>query len=318
MAKRLFMVWLVLFGAFLQSESQNSEIWEYWFNNDYNARSVSSFILSDGQAKTKFIPTDDLDAGMHTLHFRFRDDNGLWSVPQSFIFFKGGRLLSSYEYWFNDDYNDKVSIETNGSDSLQFNAALQTTHLANGMHWIHFRFKDDSGIYSPLQSHLFWKTGQKLVAYEFWYDDNFNSRSASHISGGIDESWIKIVELDAVNFEKISARYKDSGGLWSPVVSLDVPESVSAPAMERHRNFSVYPNPASEALNISYRAENGESVVFMVYDIQGTKIFVEHFDSASGIEQIKTVDVSHLTNGVYLLVFETESGRSVFKAVISR
>jgi hypothetical protein len=288
--------------------------WEYWFNTGYDGRVTNNF----GQAGSNNIPTDGLDAGMHTLHFRFRDEKGLWSVPQSFLFFKGGQLLSSYEYWFNDDYSDKVSLETNGSDSLQFKAALQTTHLANGMHWVHFRFKDDSGIYSPLQSPLFWKTGQKLVAYEFWYDDNFNNRSAGHISGGKEENWIKIVELDAVNFEKISARYKDSGGLWSSVVSLDVPESVSAMILEGHPGISVFPNPASEALNISYRAETGESVVFMIYDIQGTKIFTENFGRASGIEQIKTVDVSHLTNGVYLLIIETGDERSVFKAVISR
>jgi hypothetical protein len=186
------------------------------------------------------------------------------------------------------------------------------------MHWIHFRVKDNSGIYSPLQSHLFWKTGQKLVAYEFWYDDNFNSRSAGHISGGMEESWIKIVELDAVNFEKISARYKDSGGLWSSVVSLDVPDPVSAVVLERHRNFSVYPNPVAEKLNISYVAETGESAVFTVYDMQGKMVLIQNFGASTGAKQNQVIDVTRLMNGIYLCVFETANERSVFKAVINR
>jgi hypothetical protein len=315
MVKSLFIVWLVLFGAFLQSAGQNSDIWEYWFNNDYDARTTGTYNFSGGQAGSKYIPADGLAAGMHTLYFRFRDDKGLWSVPQSLIFFKGGQQLSSCEYWFNDDYQNKITV---AAGAEKFNESFQTGSLANGMHWLHFRFKDELGIYSPLQSHLFWKTGQKLVAYEFWYDDNFSSRTAGRISGVKEKSWIKIVELEAVNFEKISARYKDTGGLWSSVVSLDVPESVSALAIERHQNISLYPNPVAEKLNISYRVETGETVVFKVYDVQGTKIFTENFGHASGIEQIETVDVSHLTNGVYLLVFETGNERSVFKAVINR
>jgi len=126
------------------------------------------------------------------------------------------------------------------------------------------------------------------------------------------------VELEAVNFEKISARYKDTGGLWSSVVSLDVPESVSALAIERHQNISLYPNPVAEKLNISYRVETGETVVFKVYDIQGNVVMVKDFGSSTGIEQIRVVDVAHLINGVYLCVFETKNERSVFKAVINR
>jgi len=315
MTKKIFIVWLGLFGAFLQSESQNSDIWEYWFNNDYDARTTGTYDLSGGQAGSKYIPVDGLAAGMHTLFFRFRDDKGLWSVPQSFIFFKGGQHLSSCEYWFNDDYQNKITIAAGDG---KFNESFQAGSLANGMHWLHFRFKDELGVYSPLQSHLFWKTGQKLVAYEFWTDDNFNSRTAGQISGVKEESWIKIIELEAVNFEKISARYKDSGGLWSPVVSLDVPESVSALDIERHQNISLYPNPVAEKLNISYRVETGETIVFKVYDVQGNVVMVQDFGSTTGMEQTRVVDVAHLMNGLYLCVFETKNERSVFKAVISR
>ena len=289
--------------------------WEYWFNNDYNSRGISNVSLPAGQVVVNNIPANELAAGMHTLFFRFRDDKGLWSVPQSLIFFKGGQHLSSCEYWFNDDYENKITdVAVDG----QFNKSFQAGNLANGMHWLHFRFKDELGVYSPLQSHLFWKTGQKLVAYEFWYDDNFNSRTAGHISGVKEESWIKIIELEAVNFEKISARYKDSGGLWSSVVSLDVPESVSALAIERHQNISLYPNPVAEKLNISYRVETGETVVFKVYDVQGNVVMVQDFGSTTGMEQTRVVDVAHLMNGLYLCVFETKNERSVFKAVISR
>jgi hypothetical protein len=285
--------------------------WEYWFNTGYDGRVKSSF----GQSGSNNIPTDGLAAGMHTLHFRFRDDKGLWSVPQSFIFFKGGQHLSSCEYWFNDDYQNKITVAAGAG---QFNASFQAGSLANGMHWLHFRFRDASGVYSPLQSHLFWKTGQKLIAYEFWYDDNFDSRTAGQISGVKEESWIKIIELEAVNFEKISVRYKDSGGLWSSVVSLDVPDPVSASTVNSYMNVSVYPIPVGEYLNISYQCEAVERVMFTIYDLQGKKIMIQNFGTGTGAVQNRSVDVTHLRNGVYLLVIETDNEKSVFKAIIAR
>jgi hypothetical protein len=292
--------------------------WEYWFNNNYTARVKSGMSVLPGMAFGNNISTNSLEAGIHTLFIRFRDEKGLWSVPQSFIFFKGGQLLSNFEYWFNNDYDNKINVETVRSDSLRLNTTIQTNHLGNGMHWVHFRFKDASGIYAPLQSHLFWKTGQRLVAYEYWFDNETNNRVPGQLAGNNEEEWIKIIEIAPIGFEKLYVRYKDSGGLWSPVVSMDAPVPVSVATYKQLQNVFFYPNPASGKLNISFASESDGDMVFTLYDSQGKIVLTRSLDTRANIEQTFMVEVGDLLNGLYLCILETNNERSVFKAIINR
>lgn len=201
---------------------------------------------------------------------------------------------------------------------MEFDTPLQTSHLGFGMHRLCYRFSDAAGVFSPVQSSIFWKTGQKLVAYEYWFDDHYPNKIAGQMACGKEESWIIITEIPATQSEKIFVRFKDSGGLWSSVVSLDIPDPVYVQTTEWHQNITLFPNPADEKLNISYQTEPGVTVNFTVYDPEGKKVLIRDFGYSTGLQQTQMVDVSRLGNGVYLCVLETTNGRSVFKAIINR
>jgi hypothetical protein len=66
--------------------------------------------------------------------------------------------------------------------------------------------------------------------------------------------------------------------------------------------ISVYPNPASKYITISFNLKKSNSVIISLYDITGNKIDIikESFYQAGNKNEI-TYDVSNLKNGVYLV-----------------
>ena len=76
-------------------------------------------------------------------------------------------------------------------------------------------------------------------------------------------------------------------------------------------SLSVYPNPANEALNISFKANGGADV--SISDIVGNKVFST--TAGSGENNIP-VNTSNLPSGMYLLTIVTDNGTVVRKVNI--
>ena len=105
--------------------------------------------------------------------------------------------------------------------------------------------------------------------------------------------------LGGVNFLSISADneyYLDDFNYGSPPI-IGIEENTIA-------NFSVYPNPANNRLDIVYNKEIKE---IKVYDLHGRLII-------GGISE-KIIDVSELTAGLYFMELHTMSGKSIQKFV---
>ena len=76
-------------------------------------------------------------------------------------------------------------------------------------------------------------------------------------------------------------------------------------------NIEVYPNPAAENLYISIPAQINEPIYAKMMDISGK--LIENYDFLEKKNQ--TIDVKTLSNGIYLLVFETKEKRVVKKII---
>jgi len=77
--------------------------------------------------------------------------------------------------------------------------------------------------------------------------------------------------------------------------------------LERSLGFSVFPNPAQEALNLQINSLISGPVDLRITDVSGKTIHRERFDLFEG-EFTKRVDISDLNNGLYLLFLSNESG----------
>lgn len=81
------------------------------------------------------------------------------------------------------------------------------------------------------------------------------------------------------------------------------------------KNFSVYPNPATDVVNVSFEALNADYTVSVV-DLQGRVMSTQNFTNLSGSQMI-AVPVSELAKGSYLVTV-TSNGVSKSQNVVIR
>jgi len=68
-----------------------------------------------------------------------------------------------------------------------------------------------------------------------------------------------------------------------------------------NKEFVVYPNPAKDQLNIFYSLNDKVPVTIIVTDINGKEISREDGINSSKGANRKTIELSSLTNGTYIL-----------------
>lgn len=97
------------------------------------------------------------------------------------------------------------------------------------------------------------------------------------------------------------------GGL-SQGVSLFVYERTQPAGIEKTslENLAIYPNPAQDALNISIGGEKVNAI--NIYTLEGRLV-------KNSIGSAKSINVSELTEGVYVIEVQTENGTAIQKFV---
>ena len=112
----------------------------YWFDGDIGNRQElgRSMAVLDVSALSK---------GLHTISMQAKDDKGKWSstITKYFIISKEKTTASAvrYMYWFDDDLDNKVVIET--TDKF---FTVEVGELSEGKHTIYWRVGDSNGIWS--------------------------------------------------------------------------------------------------------------------------------------------------------------------------
>ncbi|MCX6304449.1 MAG: T9SS type A sorting domain-containing protein [Bacteroidetes bacterium] len=151
--------------------------YEYWFNDNYAGKiavAVSNTTLLD---LTSAISSSALTPGMNTFHIRFHDVSGIYSaITSAYFVIMPEMLISGYEYWFDNDYGSKTSVNVASTRFLDLSSAISGTSLQLGFHAFHIRFKNTQGVWCSTQSDMFYKHGTEnqnnLTSYEYWFDDN--------------------------------------------------------------------------------------------------------------------------------------------------
>jgi PKD repeat protein len=68
--------------------------------------------------------------------------------------------------------------------------------------------------------------------------------------------------------------------------------------------WSVFPNPAHNTISINYTLSTASKVVISLYNVLGNRMHYETNAEQSG-EQNKLIDISKLSNGIYVLQIQT-------------
>lgn len=155
------------FVKFPVEEGANNELrtCQLWFNDDY--QQVQNTPIESG-ATFQLLDTlsvADLPDGLHRVHVRFRDNNGLWSPVISRFFVKNpvydapeANMMTAYEYWLEDPLGNTLDADGNpGRSSITLDEPvnpmlldlnLDMRRIPKGNYHLLFRFLDTRGIWS--------------------------------------------------------------------------------------------------------------------------------------------------------------------------
>jgi len=205
---------------------------EYWFDNDY-AGKVSQTVTPQAlyQLNTA-ISADHLENGLHTFHVRFVDIDGNWSPTVSQFFQKinpnqGANAIAGFEYWFDNDYANKVSQTVTPQTLYQLNSAINADQLENGLHKFQIRFQDTGGSWSSPVSQFFQKVVQGtgipnvISSYRYWLDGDVNTMVNQTLTAPSNPlyliTYLNLAQVDTGEHQ-INLQFRDALGQWSAVV----------------------------------------------------------------------------------------------------
>jgi PKD repeat protein len=214
----------------------NREIiaYEYWFDNNYSNAITTTTPAQQQVNINQLIQTASITNGIHTFNIRFKDNTQQWSSVASQFFYKTpsnivtNRNLVAYQYWFDNDYANAISVSTPSQQQVNLNQLIQTSSLTNGIHTFSIRFKDNSDLWSSALSQFFYKmpnqqgTNNHITAYRYWINSDFNNHVLTNLPSPVQQLNLNDV-IDFTQFTKgryaINFQFKDERGLWSVVTT---------------------------------------------------------------------------------------------------
>ena len=108
-------------------------------------------------------------------------------------------------------------------------------------------------------------------------------------------------EIIAAGFSKLNSRR-------ALLALYDNSFSSSATDVNNMIQFSIFPNPTLDKLELEYNSKSNENLVAMVLDMSGRLLLSQKFDVKVGINNLKIEDVGSLAPNQYMLTIRSESG----------
>ena len=126
--------------------------------------------------------------------------------------------------------------------------------------------------------------------------------------------------------EVLMSRIQDNGcnlgtqpfGYWyyisnTPMIRMNFGSTwPSAVSLEKHENLRIFPNPAQNSLNIELIDPSLGEIVLEIFDIAGKLVLKERIENC----QVKTIDVTHIDKGNYMLSLHNKNYSTKTKITI--
>jgi len=209
--------------------------YEYWFDNDYTDKTNQSVTTQDSLSLVSSINITAMQDGLHVFRFRCLDNTGVWSATTSQFIFKipttngvTQKQITTYEYWFDNDYADKTNQSVTSQDSLSLVSSINITAMQDGLHVFRFRCLDNTGIWSATTSQFIFKTSttngvtqKQITAYEYWFDNDYADKTNQSVSSQDSLSLVSSINITAMQDGLHVFRFRclDNTGIWSATTS---------------------------------------------------------------------------------------------------
>jgi PKD repeat protein/uncharacterized protein YeaC (DUF1315 family) len=240
--KILIFVLYACLGSNLWGQVNQLNSYEYWFNNDFESKVIQNITPVSIHELSTSINVTSLPDGVNVLHFRYRDNNDIYSATLRKLFVKfppspsGNNKLAQYEYWFNNDFSGKTVQAITPTALHEFSAALDVNALPDGVNVLHLRYLDERGYYSAILRKLFVKFppspsgNNKLVQYEYWFNNDFSGKTVQAITPTALHEFSAALDVNALpdGVNVLHLRYLDERGYYgSALTKIFVKHSVN-------------------------------------------------------------------------------------------
>jgi Zn-dependent metalloprotease/PKD repeat protein len=133
--------------------------------------------------------------------------------------------MSSYEYWFDSNYIEKVTGTISGPTPA-FSEIIDVNSLTNGLHSFHIRFKDNNDLWGSILSQFFVKSEPRVDANtindaEYWFDNDYDSKiELTDISQEVFD-FNDIIDVSGLvnGLHSFHIRFRDENNLWCGVLT---------------------------------------------------------------------------------------------------
>jgi photosystem II stability/assembly factor-like uncharacterized protein len=159
-----------------------------------------------------------------------------------------------------------------------------------------------NGLYVGTDIGIFYTNDSLLNTPEPWIMFN----------GGLPGVIISELEIQYEAQKIVAATY--GRGIWeSPLYEETTIENVGIEKPSYSPLFSVYPNPASDLLNINIQQSTKGDVLVEVFDLKGQIVIKQKYLAENSFKV--SIDISSLTPSAYFI--RVQNGRSIFSASVS-
>ena len=296
MSRILFSIWLCVCSITI-GYAHTVTRYHYWVDADRAHENTTDLASPIASGQTRWtLDLADLREGMHTLYYRFKDNEGGWSPLHTWDFFKT-RLMANeaivattVEYWVDDT---KAHYSTQSVSGTSVALSMDLADMREGMHTLYYRFKDNEGGWSPLHTWDFFKTrlmaNEAIAAttVEYWVDPTKDHYATKPVAEGKASFTMDLADLRE-GLHTLYYRFKDNEGGWS---LLHTWEFYKARVLE---------NETMKVIQCEYWLDNVTTETTQIIAVAGTEVLLS----------FNTIGMSTGTHYLYYRFKDNEGGYS--------
>ncbi|MFH1005110.1 MAG: thiol protease/hemagglutinin PrtT [Bacteroidota bacterium] len=147
-----------------------------------------------------------------------------------------------------------------------------------------------------------------------WICDGYDASGKFHMNWGFGNkapsSYYDVDNFNAGGFIGSVSNHKALVNIY-PLTLPGVEEDI-----ELSSTLNVYPNPTENQLNISFNSNSMQNIEIDLTSLVGQTIFSDVNNKFSGSEYSKTIDLSSVAKGIYILRIITENGIANRKVIV--
>jgi hypothetical protein len=317
MKKQILFLFLLFFLGKANAQLTSGE---YFFDTApaVGGGTAFSFTSANNINQTLNMPIASLASGFHNVFIRVKDGANTWSHYEGRTFyiiptviFNPQPQLTAGEWFLDTDpgVGNGTAITFAQGNTVNSTIALNDAALVAGFHNLFIRVKDASNVWSHYEGRTFYviptttNTIQpNLVAGEWFIDTDPGLGNGTAINFTASDAVNPIIAIPSgnlsVGIHHLFIRVRDANGVWSHYEGRQFANDPLGIELNDLNKITLYPNPTHSILNI--QTDQLINTV-TITDMSGRTTAVKTLSSNS-------VDVSHLSQGVYLIEFKTETG----------